>query len=241
MAEEGRATTLFNRSRRNNEAPPDDPERAPYGWMRDKTTGQWRPKKSPGRPKGSTAPRSRKNAPRSKRPRKRATSARGPAQLTAVHDDEEAQQIEPNPNPDHDPPASWQEQPGQEAEEPPDQSSGKASLQQDVRALVAMVYTIPGDILPNIDPYCFGPLADPKTTVTVIDSVTEIVMGSPKVAAWVASASGLMPWIKLGLAVKPVVANGWRHHVKQSVQVDIDRQAMTYEVRERDYSEYPAA
>ena len=31
--------------------PPDDPERAPYGWTRDPKTHEWRAKKSPGRPK----------------------------------------------------------------------------------------------------------------------------------------------------------------------------------------------
>lgn len=31
--------------------PPDDPERAPYGWTKDPKTHEWRPKKSPGRPK----------------------------------------------------------------------------------------------------------------------------------------------------------------------------------------------
>lgn len=31
--------------------PPDDPDRAPYGWTRDRESGQWRAKKTPGRPK----------------------------------------------------------------------------------------------------------------------------------------------------------------------------------------------
>lgn len=36
--------------------PPDDPERAPYGWTKDTQTHQWRPKKSPGRPKHTPPP-----------------------------------------------------------------------------------------------------------------------------------------------------------------------------------------
>lgn len=31
--------------------PPDDPDRAPFGWTKDPKTHEWRPKKSPGRPK----------------------------------------------------------------------------------------------------------------------------------------------------------------------------------------------
>src|SRR5690242_18707102 len=36
--------------------PPDDPDRAPYGWTKDTQTHEWRPKKSPGRPKITPPP-----------------------------------------------------------------------------------------------------------------------------------------------------------------------------------------
>ena len=36
--------------------PPDDPDRAPFGWTRDTKTHEWRPKKSPGRPKAAPPP-----------------------------------------------------------------------------------------------------------------------------------------------------------------------------------------
>lgn len=36
--------------------PPDDPDRAPYGWTRDIKTHEWRPKKSPGRPRHAPPP-----------------------------------------------------------------------------------------------------------------------------------------------------------------------------------------
>lgn len=36
--------------------PPDDPDRAPYGWTRDTVTHEWRPKKSPGRPRNVPPP-----------------------------------------------------------------------------------------------------------------------------------------------------------------------------------------
>jgi len=36
--------------------PPDDPDRAPYGWTKDTQTHEWRPKKSPGRPKVTPPP-----------------------------------------------------------------------------------------------------------------------------------------------------------------------------------------
>ena len=36
--------------------PPDDPALAPYGWTKDPKTHQWRPKKSPGRPRATAPP-----------------------------------------------------------------------------------------------------------------------------------------------------------------------------------------
>jgi hypothetical protein len=36
--------------------PPDDPDHAPYGWTRDRETHDWRPKKTPGRPRATPPP-----------------------------------------------------------------------------------------------------------------------------------------------------------------------------------------
>ena len=111
----------------------------------------------------------------------------------------------------------------------------------DIRALIALGYTIPGETLPLLDPYCFGPLADDQTAVGVIDAVTDIVCGSPRIAAWAASAAGLMPWIQLGKALQPVAVAAFRHHIVKTVEVEIDREAREMVVTKRDYSQYTAA
>lgn len=207
--------------------------------MRDRSTGQWRAKKRPGRPsKSTTRPGSGRKRTGSK-PALR-TAPRSAAPLAAVEDAPEQQE---QPNPEHDPAAAWQEQPGEAPVEQRDDLGAAAAtaMRNDVRALIALVYSLPADSLATIDPYCFGPLQDEPTAVGVVDSLTEIVMGSPKIATWVTSATGLMPWIKLGAALKPVAVNAWRHHVTHSVEVTVDRDAMTYSVERRDYSAYPAA
>jgi hypothetical protein len=114
-------------------------------------------------------------------------------------------------------------------------------VRADVKALIALAYTVPGETLPLLDPYCFGPLADKQTGTGIIDAVTDIVCGSPRVAKWAASASGLMPWIKLGMALKPVMVAAFHHHVLKDVKTKVDRKAKTVEITQQDWSQYSAA
>jgi hypothetical protein len=137
-----------------------------------------------------------------------------------------------------DPEPSWMAEP-----DPPRPPDFQPSREQraDIKALVALCYTIPAETLPLVDPYCFGPLAERDTAVGVIDAVSDIVCASPKVAKWAASASGLMPWIKLSFALKPVGLNMLHHHLTKSVEVEIDRKAREMTVTERDWSQFSAA
>lgn len=116
-----------------------------------------------------------------------------------------------------------------------------ADTRADIRALIALAYTVPGEALPLLDPYCFGPLADKDTGTGIIDAVSDIVCGSPRIAKWAASASGLMPWIKLGKALSPVLVAVFHHHVLKDIETKVDRKAKTVEVTKRDWSEYTAA
>jgi len=116
-----------------------------------------------------------------------------------------------------------------------------AETRADIKALIALAYVPVGETLPLIDPYCFGPLGEAKTADGVISAVSDIVCGSPRVAAWAASAAGLMPWIKLAYALKPVAVNVLHHHVTKSVEVEVDREAREMTVTRRDYTMYSAA
>jgi hypothetical protein len=136
-----------------------------------------------------------------------------------------------------DPEPSWMAEPSSPAED----FKVTADARRDIKALVALCYTVPAETLPLVDPYCFGPLAERDTAVGVIDAVSDIVCASPKVAKWAVSASGLMPWIKLSFALKPVAVNVLHHHITKSVEVEIDREAREMTVTENNWSQYSAA
>lgn len=146
-----------------------------------------------------------------------------------------------DPYGNRDPDPSWQAGSSTETRSLPESFKVDAETRADIKALIALAYTIPGEALPLLDPYCFGPLAEDDTANGVISAVTDIVCGSPRVAKWAASATGLMPWIKLGMALKPVVVASFHHHVLKDVDVEVDRKAKTMTIAKRDWSQFPAA
>lgn len=246
---------LFSRKRGSSaEPPPDDPEKAPYGWMKDRKTGKWRPRKS----WGGAGKNARKTAAQSdvvqqpsigvrKRPARKRTTSRPkksePLRMVepvAEEDSPSAAEDDFQPFLGADPAPSWQtDEPAQIVSGSSDAKS--TDLRTEVESWIALGWSLPADALATIDPYCFSPLVDDETAPLIVGCLADIAMQSPKVAAFIASKSGLMPYIKLGFAFKPVFANAWRHHVSKKVEVDIDRMNGTYMVREKDYSMYPAA
>lgn len=256
MSGQSSGTNLFSRKRGSSDEPPaDDPVKAPYGWMKDKQTGKWRPRKSwggagrggrkvAGQPGGAVTP----NRPGKKTTaRKKTTKTRSPEPLRMVEflaDDDAGSSPEEDadigPFLGSDPAPSWQ---SDDAPVVPSSSAddGKTDLRTEVESWIALGWSLPADVLATIDPYCFGPLVDDQTGPLIVSCFADIAMQSPKVAAFIADKAGLMPYIKLGFAFKPVVANAWRHHISKKVDVEVDREQMTYTVTPRDYSQYPAA
>lgn len=156
-------------------------------------------------------------------------------------DPEDLQLPDDVPDPDWDPAPAWQTEANDAPVSPSSSEKAALALKTEVSSWIALAYSIPVDTLATIDPFCFGALQEPETAHNVVDALSDIVMGSPRVAEWIGSHMGLAPYIKLGVALKPVIINGWRHHVTHSVQVEVDRENMTYAVQQRDYSQYPAA
>lgn len=195
--------------------PPPDPVKAPKGWTWDRKEQFWKPR------------------------------LRGPALVQqpgpAAHQD---------PLPD-DSSAPADERPGRDPDPgwardtvpagPAEQWELTAADRADIKALIALAYTLPAESLPLLDPYCFGPLGERKTGENIIDAVSDIVCGSPRVARWAASASGLMPWLKLSIALKPVAVAALHHHILRDVEVELDRAAKTMTVAKRDWAKYSAA
>lgn len=209
--------------------------------MWDAKERNWRPKKTRGRVPNDQA--------RGRSPRKKQSGSKGPRQvarqpLAVAPDPVDAdvlEQLLAEEAEQYDPPPAWQEEPG---ETPAAAAAGPGpgdTMRADIKALIALTFTIPTEPLALLDPYCFGALTEDDTAAGVVDALTDIVCASPKVAAWAASAVGLRPWIKLGIALKPVAVSAVKHHFTRSVEVAVDREAMTYTVKKRDYSEYTAA
>jgi hypothetical protein len=137
-----------------------------------------------------------------------------------------------------DPGPSWMDEPAPPAV---DKFQPDPRQRADIKALIALLYTVPAETLPLADPYCFAPLQERDTATGVIDAVADIVSASPTVAKWAVSASGLMPWVKLAIALKPIAVNVLHHHITHSVEVEVDREKREMTVTENNWSQYSAA
>jgi hypothetical protein len=218
--------------------------------MKDPKTHQWRPRKSWGgagkgahKVAGRPAPARPTAGKKPGRPRSSKSKAkpRKPEQLHVVEPLDQGEPLEDEflPFLGADPDPSWQQIDGGEAA--PAAGGEQLDLRTEVESWIALGWSLPAEMLATMDPFCFGPLVDEQTGPLIVSCFADIAMQSPKVAEFIASKSGLMPYIKLGFAFKPVFQNAWRHHISKKVEVEVDRDAMTYKVTQRDYSQYPAA
>lgn len=207
--------------------PPADPVMAPKGWTWDRKTRDWVPRKR-------AAPTSSGGAEPGAAPNPAYRDAEDERHLQQLADEFNAQVEAGDPDP------GWfrdEQQPGDD--EPLFEVD--AAGRRDIHALIALFYTVPAELLVVADPYCFEPLGTKKTTDDITAAVTDIVCASPRIAAWAASASGLMPWLKLAVALKPVGLAALHHHILRDVEVKVDREKKEMEITERDWSKFPAA
>lgn len=208
--------------------PAHDPVRAPKGWTWDRREKHWKPKV---RGQVLTALRG-SDRPARDEGRDEGQAAAGPGAGPAEGGADE-------PGEYRDPAPAWA---GDSRDTRPIQTfSPSADQRADIRALVALAYTLPGETLPLLDPYCLGPLGEEETAKEVIGAVSDIICGSPRIARWAVGASGLMPWIKLGFALRPIAVAAFHHHVLRDVEVEIDREAREMTVTRRDWTMYTAA
>lgn len=192
--------------------PPPDPVEAPYGYTRDKKVpGGWRPKKRPGR---------------GGRPK--------PEPDASEHSDTGDHPFADPYADGRDPQPSWYA--GAKKGEPYKASPAE---QNDVAALLALMYSVPADFLLQVDPYCFGELN--ANLGQVVDATVPIICRSETVVKYVTGSSGLILWIKLAAAFRPFGVAVWRHHVVHTVQLQQDEETGETFVASSDYSAYSAA
>jgi hypothetical protein len=172
-----------------------------------------------------------KHAPGGWRPKKR--PGRG-GRLKPVPDPgEEGQGDGVGDGDGQDPPPGWR---SRSAKSDPYQAS--AAEQNEVAALLALLYSVPADFLLSLDPYCFGELN--ASLGEVVDATVPIICRSEKVVKYVTGSSGLILWIKLAAALRPFGVAVWRHHVLHSVVVHRGEDGESF-VAPADFSAYPAA
>lgn len=207
--------------------PAPDPVLAPKGWAWDRKAHDWVPRK-----RAAPVPGGGGGEPGAA-PNHAHRDAEDERRLQQLADDFNAQVDAGDPDP------GWLRD---DSPAPPDEPFVvDAGARSDVHALVALLYTVPAEGLSLVDPYCFDVLNDEGTTRGITKAVTDIVCGSPKVARWAVSASGLYPWVKLAIAFKPVAVAVLHHHILRDVEVEVDRENKELLVAHRDWSQFPAA
>jgi hypothetical protein len=199
-----------------DQQPPPDPELAPYGWMRDPKTQEWRPRKRAGRAGKSAA----------------ATPASG----VDVDSGQEQDPEEGSPPPGRDPePARMSGAVGPEPSGPPQVSR---ETENDIAGMVALLYSVPADFLVMRDPYCFGVLN--QSLDSVIKATVPIICRSQLAVDFVTGKQGLILYIKLAVALRPFLTALWAHHVTHTVSLKQDEEGHAVVERE-DWSAYTAA
>lgn len=199
-----------------DQQPPPDPELAPYGWMRDPKTQEWRPRKRAGRAGKSAA----------------ATPANDVDVDGGGQEDGPEESRPPGRDPD---PARMSGAVGPERQGPPQVSR---ETEDDIAGMVALLYSVPADFLVMRDPYCFGVLN--QSLSGVIKATVPIICRSQLAVDFVTGKQGLILYIKLLAALRPFVTALWAHHVAHTVSLEKDEEGHAVVQRE-DWSAYTAA
>lgn len=173
--------------------PPDDPVKAPHGWMWDRPGKKWRPRKSAAR--GGW--RSRRGEPVS-----RETGIdMGPFERDIAGDDPA--------------PAYAFTRPPKLPKTPPKVT---AKTKGDMTAAVGMVGMLVLPPIEKADPYCGAVLTE--NFQRIADAVVPLLCRSERVVAFFTEdASDWMLWFKLAIALAPVAVAVGKHHVLKTVEI----------------------
>src|SRR5581483_9755907 len=161
------------------------PDVAPHGWVRDRKSKEWRPRKRAGR--------------RADPERQLAAAAEDPdvAPDWVDRDPEPARLVDGD--------AGARPAPAQRPEPP------SKEVVDDIAAMGGFVgvMLLPG--LMRLDPHCGGALAD--NWDRVVGAAIPLICRSERVVQWVTGTSGLRLWLGLAVALKPVGTAIVQHHI----------------------------
>ena len=173
--------------------PPDDPVKAPHGWMWDRPGKKWRPRKSA--PKGGWRFHHDETVPRE------TEIDMGPFERDVAGDD---------------PAPSYASRPTPKIPKPPVKVTAKTK--SDMTAAVAMVGMLVLPPIARADPYCGGAVTD--NFQAIADALVPLLCRSQKVVSFFTEdASDWMLWFKLAMALGPVAVAVGQHHILKTVKV----------------------
>ena len=185
--------------RNKKNPPPDDPERAPFGWMWDKRISSYRPKKRAWR--GGNAPGSHRE------PR--------PDMSSFERDVEKALEDRGF----QDPAPAWQDKKPPKVPKTPVKVSAK--VKGDITGFVGMLGAV---LLPPVvsrDPYCGGALTEAFPAIA--EAVVPLLCQSQRVVSFFTDQDNdWMLWGKLAMALAPVAQAVAQHHILKTVEIRQD-------------------
>jgi hypothetical protein len=197
--------------------PPDDPEKAPYGYRWDTRKREWAIKRSAGGRKSGAGWFGKDNADAVEERVEEVLEERGFS----------------------DPAPAWANKPAPKAKTTRTAAPKvTAKVKGDMSAAVGMMMMVTGPAIMAKDPYCGGVFLDNSQKIT--DAVIPLLCRSHTVVAFFSDSTenGWLLWFNLALALSPVAMAIGKHHIIRSVEIKQDTETGDLFVVPRDMEDY---
>ena len=106
-----------------------------------------------------------------------------------------------------------------ESDEKPARQPRKVTLgkkqKEDIEGQVGLVLTFASMLWAAADPICAGAVAE--NADQICEKMIPIICKSPRVVQFMLSNGGLLDWLGLAIALKPVVQTALQHHIFHSI------------------------
>jgi hypothetical protein len=192
--------------------PPDDPDKAPFGFRWDAKKEEWVAKRSAG--------------------------GRKPGLSWFGKDDAVEDRVEEvlEERGFSDPAPAWHTTRTKTPKRSPPKVN--ARIKNDMSAAVGMIIMVAGPGIMSKDPYCGGAFLDNAQQIT--DAVIPLMCRSHTVVAFFSDTSdnGWFLWFKLAIALAPVGAAIGRHHILNTVEIQTDPETGDLYAVPRDMADY---
>lgn len=173
--------------------PPDDPDKAPHGWMWDRPRKTWRPRKK--MPTGGWMSR-------------RAQPAAPPPDLDMGPFERDIAGDDPAP--------SYASRPAPKVSKPPVKVT--AQVKKDMAGAAGLVGMMLLPPLVRKDPYCGG--AATENFQAIVDATVPLLCRSQTIVEFFTEEhSDWMLWFKLAMALGPVAVAAGQHHLLKTVKI----------------------